>query len=255
MPERMIRCPEGHFYDPIKHGSCPWCALPADAGANEKTRPVGGAAISAAGPPPLPPGFGPPPAPAPPPQNFAAPPPPQPFAPPPPAPAPQPPAPQAAAPAPPKPEPPKPESPKPESPRLEATKRLGSLPTAGKDNPVVGWLVCLEGPDKGRDFRLHAEKNFIGRSREMDVCIAGDDSVSREKHGVVIFDPRKQDFWLLPGESSGLVYLNGQVIHAPSQLQRDDVLELGRSRLVLIPFCGEKYHWGATPAGAAPASV
>src|SRR5262249_26846325 len=31
-------------------------------------------------------------------------------------------------------------------------------------SPVVGWLVCVEGPDKGRDFRIHSEKNFIGRS-------------------------------------------------------------------------------------------
>jgi hypothetical protein len=95
---------------------------------------------------------------------------------------------------------------------------------------------------------LHSEKNFIGRSPEMDVCVAGDDSVSREKHAVVIFDPRKQDFWLLPGESSGLVYLNGEVVHAPAQIKHDDVLELGHTRLVLIPFCGEKYRWNAAPA-------
>lgn len=252
MPERMTRCPEGHFYDPIKHGSCPWCALPADAGANEKTRPVGGASAMM-GPPPLPPGFGPPPV-----QPAPAPPPPPPMPPLPPPPAPMPPPPQMPSPfvaAPPAPkldpietEPPKPEPPKPEAPRLEATKRLGSFTAGSRSSPVVGWLVCLEGPDRGRDFRLHAEKNFIGRAPEMDVCVAGDDSVSREKHAVVIFDPRKQDFWLLPGESSGLVYLNGEVVHAPAQIQRDDVLELGHTRLALIPFCGEKYRW--TPASA-----
>jgi hypothetical protein len=37
-------------------------------------------------------------------------------------------------------------------------------------------MVCLEGPDRGRDFRLHAEKNFIGRSPGMDVCILSDDT-------------------------------------------------------------------------------
>jgi hypothetical protein len=26
-------------------------------------------------------------------------------------------------------------------------------------------------------------------------------------------------------------------------MQRDDVLELGATKLVLIPFCGEKYSW------------
>ena len=241
MPERMTRCPEGHFYDPIKHASCPWCALPADAGANEKTRP-GGGAWAMMGPPPLPPGFGPPPEPP-----APIPPPPAPIPPaPPPPPTPMVAAPPAPKPDPAKPGPAKPELPKSEAPKLEATKRLGSFATASRTNPVVGWLVCLEGPDRGRDFRLHAEKNFIGRAPEMDVCVAGDDSVSREKHAVVIFDPRKQDFWLLPGESSGLVYLNGEVVHAPAQMQPGDVLELGHSKLALIPFCGEKYRW--TPA-------
>ena len=77
----------------------------------------------------------------------------------------------------------------------------------------------------------------------MDVVIEGDKTVSREKHGVVIFDPKRQVFWALPGEASGLVYLNGEVVHTPMQMQRDDVIELGRTKLALIPFCGEKYNW------------
>ena len=198
MPEKMIRCPDGHFYDPSKHETCPWCALPGD---------MTGMHTQAlrTTPPPLP-GSAPVTAPA-----FAA----------------APPAPQAG-------------------PAL--TRRVSATP--GKPEPVVGWLVCIEGPDRGRDFRLHAEKNFIGRSSDMDVCIPGDETVSRDKHGIVIFDPRKSVFWTLPGDSAGLVYLNGEVVHAPTQLKQDDVLELGRTKLVLIAFCGEKYQWGA----AAPAS-
>ena len=30
--------------------------------------------------------------------------------------------------------------------------------------PVTGWLVCVDGPEKGRDYRLHEEYNYIGRS-------------------------------------------------------------------------------------------
>ena len=30
-------------------------------------------------------------------------------------------------------------------------------------DPVVGWLVCIAGPDKGRDYRIHSERNFLGR--------------------------------------------------------------------------------------------
>jgi hypothetical protein len=190
MADKMTRCPEGHFYDPTKHESCPWCALPPDIEGGERTRPV------QAGPPPLPP--------PPPPPQFAPPPPPLPKQP-------------------------------------GATRRVGA--EVAKNDPVVGWLVCLAGPDRGKDFRLHAEKNFVGRSPAMDVCVAGDEAVSRDRHALVIFDPKKQAFWAVPGDASGLVYLNGDLVHAPTEMRRDDVLEVGQTKLVLIPFCGEKYSW------------
>jgi hypothetical protein len=104
-------------------------------------------------------------------------------------------------------------------------------------------MVCLAGPDRGRDFRLHAEKNFIGRSPAMDVCVAGDETVSRDRHAMVIFDPKKNVFWAVPGDAAGLVYLNGDIVHAPTPMQQDDLLEIGQTKLVLIPFCGEKYSW------------
>jgi len=120
---------------------------------------------------------------------------------------------------------------------------VGVEVSGAKSDPVVGWLVCLAGPDRGCDFRLHAEKNFIGRSPLMDVCVVGDETVSRDRHALVIFDPKKQVFWAVPGDASGLVYVNGDLVNAPTQMQRDDILEVGQTKLVLIPFCGEKYSW------------
>jgi len=201
MADKMTRCPEGHFYDPTKHNSCPWCALPVDVEGGERTRPAQASAV----PPPLPP-----------PGVIAGPP----------------------SPPPPLPPPPPPPLPKP-----GATRRAGAEASGSKSDPVVGWLVCLAGHDRGRDFRLHAEKNFIGRSPLMDVCVAGDESVSRDRHALVIFDPKKQTFWAVPGDASGLVYLNGDIVHSPTQMKGDDVLEVGQTKLVLIPFCGEKYSW------------
>ncbi len=202
---KMIRCPEGHFYDPGKHNTCPWCALPHDLGGQEqKTRPV--KLEPTPEPPPLP---------------------------------------GAAAPVVPPPVP----APQPAADKMGKTVRYQGTAKAEGRGPVVGWLVCLEGPDRGRDFRLHPEKNNIGRSPTMDVILENDNSVSREKHGIVVFDPKKSSFWVLPGEASGLVYLNGDVVYSPSPMNRDDVLEIGQTKLVLIPFCGEKYSWVET-AGA-----
>jgi len=110
-------------------------------------------------------------------------------------------------------------------------------------DPVVGWLVCVDGPEVGRDYRLRSEKNFIGRLASMDVSIAGDDSISRSNHAAVSFDPKNNTFKLYPGDGHGLVYLNGNELCAPENLKRGDVIELGKTTLVFVPFCGEGFKW------------
>lgn len=110
-------------------------------------------------------------------------------------------------------------------------------------DPVVGWLVCTEGPDRGRDYRIHSEKNFIGRSQSMNICIQNDESVSRDNHAAVSYNPKNKTFKIHPGSSRGLVYLNGNDVDMPTELSMYDVIELGQTKLVFIPFCGEKFQW------------
>lgn len=110
-------------------------------------------------------------------------------------------------------------------------------------DPVTGWLVCTEGPGKGKDYRLHSAKNMIGRSEKMDVCIAGDDTVSRDVHAIVSFEPRKGVFRIYQGESKSLVYLNGEEVINPEELKAYDAIEVGKTKLLFIPFCGENFKW------------
>jgi len=77
----------------------------------------------------------------------------------------------------------------------------------------------------------------------MDIAIANDESISREKHATVTFDPKKRMLWLVPGDSTGLVYLNETLVNSPAELKPDDVIELGKSKLVLVPFQSEKFQW------------
>lgn len=110
-------------------------------------------------------------------------------------------------------------------------------------DPVTGWLVCVEGPGKGKDYRLHSAKNMIGRSEKMDVCIAGDDTVSRDIHAIVSYEPRKGIFRIYQGESKSLVYLNGDEVINPVELKAYDAIEVGKTKLLFIPFCGENFKW------------
>lgn len=116
-------------------------------------------------------------------------------------------------------------------------KRMGGV------DPVVGWLVCIEGPEHGRDYRLHTERNFIGRDPSMDVAITGDPSISRANHAVISYNPKRHTFRLAPGDSRGLAYLNDEEVIAPVALAPYDRIELGETTLLFIPFCGERFVW------------
>ncbi|MFA7620826.1 MAG: FHA domain-containing protein [Aminobacteriaceae bacterium] len=112
-------------------------------------------------------------------------------------------------------------------------------------DPVVGWFVCIKGPDRGRDYRIRSEKNSIGRADSMDVCISGDDTISRVDHAFVVYDPKKRSFRIQAGLSRGLIYLNGEEVTASETLSAYDRVEMGRSEFLFIPLCGEHFQWEA----------
>ncbi len=133
---------------------------------------------------------------------------------------------------------------KPEADRdVSANKTVGIFKKKLGLDPVVGWFVAIDGPEKGKDYRITSERNFIGRSETMDISIQGDETISRENHTVVSFNPKNLSFLLFPGDSRGLTYLNDEEVIAPTKLNPYDVIEIGQSRLTFIPFCGEKFEW------------
>ena len=114
---------------------------------------------------------------------------------------------------------------------------------AEKPAPVVGWLVCTDGVNKGTDYRLHQGRNFIGRSPEMDVCILGDNTVSRSSHAIVVYDPRSNVYLAQPGSSKELFYVNDKLVLNPVELKTMDLLNIGDTKLMFVPLCGEQFHW------------
>ena len=109
--------------------------------------------------------------------------------------------------------------------------------------PVVGWLVCIEGSHLGEDFRLKSGRNFIGRGIGMDVPITGDNTVSREKHAIVLYDPENQQFLAQPGDAKELCYLNGKLVLAAMELKINDVLKVGATKLMFFPCCTDVFNW------------
>ena len=109
--------------------------------------------------------------------------------------------------------------------------------------PVVGWLVCVKGEYIGQSFNLKAGQNFIGRALNMDVPLAKDTSVSRNKHAILTYDPQNRVFYIQPGESSGLTHINGSLLLSPQTIQAYEKIKVGNSELVFVPCCGEQFAW------------
>lgn len=110
-------------------------------------------------------------------------------------------------------------------------------------SPVVGWLVCTKGAEKGRSFSIVPGRNFIGRNPDSDISIQGDKSISRDKHAIIIFDPRSNRFHTQPGTSNELFYLNGEVVlEAKVMNDRDDLL-IGNTELKFVAFCNDSFRW------------
>lgn len=125
-----------------------------------------------------------------------------------------------------------------------------TMPIIHKDvqDPDVGWLVCIGGPDKGRTYPLKAKGNTIGRAgsgHKFDISLDKDMNISRDTTVASIgYDARRNSFVFICGESS-ILYLNGAVAGSRSSLAPFDVIEIGNSETVLlfVPLCGDRFDW------------
>lgn len=110
-------------------------------------------------------------------------------------------------------------------------------------DPVVGWLVCIDGVNKGKDYSMHSENNYIGRDQEMDICVVGDENISRKKHAIISFDPRTKKYYFSPGSGRNIVRLNNQAIFMTNELKYHDIIELGETKFIFVPLCDEDFTW------------
>lgn len=107
---------------------------------------------------------------------------------------------------------------------------------------IVGWLVCVEGPERGRDYRLHQGFNRIGRDYGLDVVVVEDTSVSRQAACAVVYDDRSNRFFAVQ-QTAGEAYLNGQVLSGAVDLKTGDLIRTGNSEFEFVAFCREGRVW------------
>ena len=111
--------------------------------------------------------------------------------------------------------------------------------------PVVGWLVCIEGASRGSDYGIRTARNAIGRAPDMDICISGDATISRDTHAILSFDPETATFRLLCGKNRSIIYVNDEAVDTATDLAPRDLIRLGRTTLMFVPLCDDRFSWSA----------
>lgn len=109
-------------------------------------------------------------------------------------------------------------------------------------NPVVGWLVCIEGSSKGCDYRVHAGYNYIGRDVG-DIAIHGDQQISRQNHAMIAYDESDKAYYVGPSAGRNLIKVNGKTVLNPVEIKSFDVISIGSTKLLFVALCGEQFSW------------
>ena len=111
-------------------------------------------------------------------------------------------------------------------------------------DPVVGWLVVIDGPGCGNAHKLGYGTNGIGRSGQDRVSLDyGDDRISRSNHAIVTFDPKGKKFYVQQGGGTNLTYVGETPVLQPVMLKHKDDIVIGDTTLKLIALCGEDFDW------------
>ncbi len=112
------------------------------------------------------------------------------------------------------------------------------------DDPPTAWLVAVGGPGKGTVMTLGVGLNSIGRGTDPRVSIPfEDDSISRGKCFVVVYDPLNRTFFVTPGEGKALTYIDTQPVLEKTELASGMELKVGKSTFRFIALCGHDFDW------------
>lgn len=119
-----------------------------------------------------------------------------------------------------------------------------SKPRDFMDDPVVGWLVIVDGPGKGQALKIGYGQSAIGRAQGQRIQIDfGDDQISREDHGFITYDPKGRKFYVQLGGGANLIYVGDSPVLAPTELTPNTTLTLGATTLRFVPLCGSDFDW------------
>ena len=128
----------------------------------------------------------------------------------------------------------------------DATILVGGLKSEKPEGntPTVGWLVVWNGPGKGISHKISLGRNSIGRGKSCDIKVDhGDSTISKNGTIAITYEHKYHTFTFVNNGSKNPPYINEKAIHTESSLGSGDILEIGDTQLVFIPFCSSERNW------------
>lgn len=118
---------------------------------------------------------------------------------------------------------------------------------AFEQDPVVGWLVVVGGPGIGQYRPIFEGNNSMGRGGGNRIPIDfGDDAISSDEQAYIRYDSAERSFLFVPNlAKTNVVSLNEKRPTGAVELAQMDVITMGRTQLVFVPFCGPDFDWAA----------
>ena len=116
--------------------------------------------------------------------------------------------------------------------------------------PVVGWLVVIGGPGLGAFRAVYEGNNTIGRAPTQRIAIDfGDDAISAEEQAYLRYDSTDRQFLFVPNMAkTNVVAVNDLKPTAAVKLSAMDVITMGQTQVVFVPFCGDEFDWSELKA-------
>lgn len=112
-------------------------------------------------------------------------------------------------------------------------------------DPVVGWLVVVGGPGLGAFRPVFEGNNTVGRAASNRIAVDfGDDAISAEAQAYIRYDSTDRSFLFVPNlAKTNVVSVNDKRPTGAVELAHMDVITMGRTQLVFVPFCGADFDW------------
>ena len=125
----------------------------------------------------------------------------------------------------------------------QSVSRAGEIAEAAPD-PVVGWVVVVDGPGKGSTITLGYGENDIGRGATSRVRLDfGDEEIGNLSHAVIAYDPFGRRFALFCQRDGFTVTLDGEIVSGERELAGGETMGLGGTKLRFVPLCGPHFAW------------